>query len=36
MQPTEVLDFRVLRYEKRTFPYYLGDLYQYVFRGIDL
>jgi len=35
-QPTEALGFRVLGYEKRTFPYYLGDLYQYVFHGVDL
>ena len=35
-QPTETLGFRVLGYEKLTFPYYLGDLDQYVLRGVDL
>ena len=35
-QPTEALGFRVLGYEKRTFPYYLSDLDQYVLRGVDL
>ena len=35
-QPTEALGLRVLGYEKRTFPYYLGDLDQYVLRSVDL
>ena len=35
-QPTEALNLRVLGYEKCTFPYYLGDLDQYVLRSIDL
>jgi len=35
-QPTEVLGIRVLRDEKCTFPYYLGNLYQYVLHNVDL
>ena len=35
-QPTETLGLRVLGYEKRTFPYYLRDLYQYVLHSVDL
>jgi len=35
-KPTEALGFQVLGYEKRTFPYYLCDLYQYVLHSIDL
>ena len=35
-QPTEALGVRVLRDEKCTLSYYLGDLYQHVLRGVDL
>ena len=35
-QLTEALGLRVLGYEKRTFPYYLGDLDQHVLRSVDL
>ena len=35
-QPTEALGCGVLGYEKRTFPYYLGDLDQHVLHSVDL
>jgi len=35
-RPTEALGVRVLRDEKCTLSYYLGDLYQHVLRGVDL
>jgi len=35
-QPTEVLGFRILGYENRTLLNYLGNLYQYVLRDVNL
>jgi len=35
-RPTEALGVRVLRDEKCTLSYHLGDLYQYVLRGVNL